>query len=297
MDIAYVKEFDESLKFKERICLRLRSVFGIVKEETVDGKLFFVLPITKKDKLNKKRIKKLAKCLNKILYKKDIEDVVLSNYLYNISLFKNLLYGQNVSIFDGKKLFKYMIYNILKYIYDIKEVDEKNEEVSILINDLTSKNMQNIIFIANKVKRINIITNHINSFKSLEEKLYNEFGIVITVSNNKKKSLIKSNMVINFDFPNELINKYNINNNAIIINIPNDIKINSKKFNGILINDFKIDIPSKYKIEGFKNEIIYESIVFKKDFISIQDIILKEKITIKKLIGENGEINKNELIQ
>ncbi len=297
MEIGYIKEECNSLKLKDSICLRFREIFGIIKEIYIDDKLFFVLPITNNSKLNKKRIKRLAKCLDKCLYKNDIENIVLSNYLYSISLFKNILYGQNINIFNGKKLFKYMVYDILKYIYLIKGTDEKNEEVCILINDLTSKNMQNIIYIANKVKRINIVTNHINSFNNLEKKLYNEFGILITVSNNKKKSLIKSSIIINFDFPNELVNKYCINNSAIIINIPNNVKINSKKFYGILINDFEINIPKNIEVNGFRNETVYESMVFQKEFINIQKMITKEKITIKNLTGKNGEINKNELIQ
>ena len=54
------------------------------------------------------------------------------------------------------------------------------------------------------------LTNHIEKFKTLERKVLEEYGIMITINNNKKKSLAKSNIILNMDFPNELINKYRL---------------------------------------------------------------------------------------
>ena len=156
--------------------------------------------------------------------------------------------------------------------------------------------MENIICIAKKIKRLNIITNNINKFKALENYLYEENGINITISNNKQKSLAKAKLIFNYDFPNELINKFKINANAVIINIPNDIKINSKRFEGVLVNDFNITIPVVYKLTGFSDEIMYESLIYKKDFEDLINIISKENITVKSLIGNNGKINVKELI-
>ena len=44
-------------------------------------------------------------------------------------------------------------------------------------------------------------------------------GIILNLSNNRNKSLIKAEIIINVDFPEEIINKYNIYNNAIVVNI------------------------------------------------------------------------------
>ena len=74
---------------------------------------------------------------------------------------------------------------------------------------------------------MNIVTNHIEKFKKLEDK-FMENGIMITIGNNKKKSLMKSKIILNIDFPNELINKYMIKDDAIIINVPGKAKINMK---------------------------------------------------------------------
>ena len=167
----------------------------------------------------------------------------------------------------------------------------------MLINDFNKINTEIIIEIAKNIKTLNIVTNHIDRCKKIEEYLYNEFGIMISISNNKRKSLLNSEIILNIDFPEELINKYRIYEKSIIINISEKIKLISKRFNGININYYKINIPEKYKIYNFKDEIIYESIIFK--IYKLEDImkkIKKDKIKIKKLIGNNGVISEKEIV-
>lgn len=167
----------------------------------------------------------------------------------------------------------------------------------MLINDFNKINTEIIIEIAKNIKTLNIVTNHIDRCKKIEEYLYNEFGIMINISNNKRKSLLNSEIILNIDFPEELINKYRIYEKSIIINISEKIKLISKRFNGININYYKINIPEKYKIYNFKDEIIYESIIFK--IYKLEDImkkIKKDKIKIKKLIGNNGVISEKEIV-
>lgn len=170
-------------------------------------------------------------------------------------------------------------------------------EVSILINDFEDFNKEIIIHIAKNIKRLNIITNHINKCKKIEEYLYKEFGIILNVSNNKRKSLLKSEIIINLDFPEELINKYRIYDNAIILNINDKINIYSKRFNGININYYKILLPDEYKLHSFQNEIVYESLIYTiNSYKEINQKIIEDKIDISRLIGNNGIIRKNEII-
>lgn len=165
----------------------------------------------------------------------------------------------------------------------------------MLINDFTDINKEIIIYIAKNIKTLNVITNHIEKCKKIEEYLYNEFGVILNVSNNKRKSLLKSEIIINIDFPSQLINKYRIYDNSIIINISDTVILQSKRFNGININYYRIQIPDKYKLEGFKNEIVYESLVYGKKYKNINEKIERDKIKISKLIGNNGIINKKEI--
>lgn len=164
----------------------------------------------------------------------------------------------------------------------------------MLINDFTDINKEIIIHIAKNIKRLNIITNHIEKCKKIERYLYNEFGIILNISNNKNKSLLKSEIIINMDFTEENLNKYRIYDNAIIININDKISINNKRFNGININYYKIHIPDDYKVESFQEEIIYESLIYGKKYKGIKKEIVKDKIEIIKLIGNNGVIKESE---
>lgn len=117
---------------------------------------------------------------------------------------------------------------------------------------------------------------------------------MLNASNNKKKSLLKAKIIINIDFVEENINKYKIYDNSIIININDKINIKSKRFNGININYYKIQIPDEYKLEHFKDEIIYESLTYSKKYKYVKDKIKKDKIRINKLIGNNGIIEERE---
>ena len=164
-----------------------------------------------------------------------------------------------------------------------------------MVNDFTDINRDIIIHIAKSIKRLNIITNHIEKCKKIEEYLYKEFGIMLNISNNRRKSLLKSEIIINMDFPEELINKYKIYDNAIIVNIEDKINIQSKRFNGININYYKIQIPDEYGLQGFKNEIIYESLIYGKKYKEINEKLLKDEIKINKLIGNNGNITQYEI--
>lgn len=166
----------------------------------------------------------------------------------------------------------------------------------MLVNDFDGVTTEIIILIAKNIKRLNIVTNHIEKCKKIEEYLYNEFGIMLNISNNKKSSLSKSEIIINIDFPQELINKYRIYDKAIILNILEKISIKSKRFNGINANYYKINMSEEYKLDEFDDEIVYESLIYNyKHLDNVVDMIIKDKIEIEGLIGNNGIIKEKEL--
>lgn len=107
---------------------------------------------------------------------------------------------------------------------------------------------------------------------------------------------MKSQIILNIDFPKELINKYNIKEDAIVVGIKEKIKINKKRFNGLTVNNYEIDFREDKKDEKTINnkyylKDIYESELYKKQQISkIKEKIKKDKVTVKKLILNNGEL-------
>lgn len=294
MNICYISETHETCDFVKRIVIKIKKIFNIVEFSEDNGKTTITLPLFKSNRIRNKKIIKIAKRINKKLYDNNIENVVLSNYLEENEILKQKLYCQNINILDGRYLFYLLIPEIIEYILKRQKVKLQNGEVTLLINDFTQNNAKIITYIAQNVKRVNIVTNHSNKFKKIEDYLYNELGVILNITNNKSKSLSNANLIINIDFPEEIINKYEINSNAIIVNIFNEIKIRAKKFNGININYYKACIPKEYQIDGFQNNLVYESSIYKYSYENVRKDIIANKIRIKKLVGINGDISENE---
>lgn len=145
---------------------------------------------------------------------------------------------------------------------------------------------ENIKKIARNCKRVHIVTNHMEKFKKIEKQLFEEEGIMITVGNNKRKSLSKSKVIINIDFPSELINEYNIFEEAIIINLRKNIKVKSKRFNGKIIDDYEITIKNSEELEHgnfnkYNLKEIYEAQFYKKQpFENIMKKIEKDRVKV-----------------
>ena len=107
---------------------------------------------------------------------------------------------------------------------------------------------------------------------------------------------MKSEIILNIDFPQELINKFNIKEDAIIVNIKGKTKINKKRFNGLCVNDYEIDFREDKKNQkalnckyGLKN--LYESELYKRQKIDeIRNKIKFDRVIIKYLILNNGEL-------
>ena len=296
MKMGYIRETEEINGFFKKLNFIKNRIFNIINLEKNENKDIYYLPIDKNTKISKYEVKRILKKLIKILEKNGIYNVAISKYLDNINNFKTYLYSQNINILDGKYLFKCLVYDILIYIFNKRNKHIELGEVTLLVNDFDKITTDLIILIAKNIKRINIVTNHMQKCKKIEKYLYNEFGIILNTSNNKKTSLSKSEIIVNIDFPEESLNKYNLYDRAIILNILGKIYIKSKRFNGINVNYYKIQIPLTYELKGFENEIIYESLIYNfTNLETIREKIVKDKIQIKTLVGSNGFIDEKEI--
>ena len=142
---------------------------------------------------------------------------------------------------------------------------------------------------------VNIVTNHIEKFRKIEKQIFEEDGIMITIGNNKRKGLAKSEIILNIDFPTELINQYHIYEKAIILNIKYPIKIVKKRFNGINLNDYDISFKKTEKFEyendpHYKNCEIYEAqINQKQSYSDLMKQLQKDQVEVTKLVGINND--------
>ena len=178
----------------------------------------------------------------KTLIKNDIQYVVLSKKLTENRNFINALNANNIKIFNGRWLEKYLTFEILEYVINQKAIKKEETEIAVTTNEITDLTIETIKTLAKQYKRLIVVTNHIEKLRRIEKELYDNNGILIVVANNTKKSLLKSKLILNLDFNMQVLNKYKINENAIIINVEGDMKIKSKRFSGININDYEIEV-------------------------------------------------------
>ena len=252
-----------------------------------------ILPIDESTK--EKQVEKLSKKTKRIIQNySNSNKVVLDKEIQKHIQYINYLNTYGIEIQDGKWLFEILLPEITEYIVDNKKIEKVN--ISILINDLTDIELENIKILSKKYKSINIVTNHIEKFRKLEQELEEQEGIIITITNNKKKSLMKSQIILNIDFTKELINKFNIQDEAIIVNVKGNAKINRKRFNGLIIKNYEIDFRDDKKnnkalTNKFYMKDLYEAELYKKQRIyDIKQKIKNDKVIIKKLILSNGEL-------
>ncbi len=270
---------------------KISKMFNILKLE--QDKI--ILPIDE-EKLEIKKANKLAIKTKKILDIANCNKVIISKKIKEQPLYTNYLNSYNIEIVDGKWLFEVLSYKTIEYISKVKKIKEEELSVSILINKITETSLYNIRKIARNCKRVNIVTNHIELFKKMENQILDEDGIMITITNNKRKSLSKSNIILNIDFPQELLNQYNIYEEAIIVNIQGNIKIKKKRFNGMCVNDYEIQVLNDEEFDydkeiRYNKKDIYEASMYKRQPMeNIMRKIKRDKVKIVNLFGENSSI-------
>lgn len=277
-----------------KIKCKLKTKFSKLKEEKYEDKILIKLPNLENKTLNKltKYIKQNCICM-----------VCVSDNLFNNPIFMDYIKKENVKVFDGTWLFKILAVKCCEYITDCKKEIMEYQEISILSNKINDIVVYTIRNLANKVKVINVLTTDSYRFKKLEKELYEKDGIIINMNNNYKKSLLKSDIILNFDFSEEELNKYNFPKKASIINFDGYININTKSFEGINASFFEISMPKKYLkyllyFKRFNTSNLYESFIYKNtNPVNIIKEIESDEVNIPFLLGKNGKIRKNEYLK
>lgn len=294
-------------------------VVGYIKEENIDSGIFqkikgieirkfdnnYVIAISNKDKswLKKRLVKYIDKLeIEALVFEKELE----GSFKEEIC---TMLGKRKLQIINGKLLMEYMEYEIVKYIINKQGTNTKREDIYIIFKKEDGLDLNFLKRFIENFKVTNIVTNDIERLKNVQENLLENDGILIAVSNNKKKALKRAKYIINVNLNKEELEKYTINRNSIIINIRENVKYNSSSFDGININYFNISCPDEYieKLEQVGNiEVkfdlvkLYESILLcnnmqKQELEAIYERINEDGIYVTELIGNNGPISDEEL--
>lgn len=274
--LYYIQETD-----KPSVILKKLNILKVHEDK-------IILPIIEED-IKIEKAEKLARKTMTLLRKSNSKTIVLSKRISKQENYINFLHSNGAKVVDGRWLFRALSLQVLDYIVEKRRLKKEEMQVSILINDIELNMLEIIKQITKQYKRVNIVTNHFEKFRRIEQQILEEEGIMITVTNNKKKSLCKSQLILNVDFPNEIINKYNIYEEAIIVNLRGNVQIQSKRFNGLNIVDYEIDFENSEEFDYEKENLydrknLYESLVYKnRTFQYLQDKFLEDKVKIKYL--------------
>lgn len=264
--------------------------FKIVKLE--GNKVYIPLINYEKQSKQLKLEEKLAVKTGKIFGKLNSKKVVLSKDIKKYERYVNLLNTYQLDIINGKWLFSMLIPEIISYIEVKKNIIPEETTIHILANDFTEVVIENIKKLAQGHKHVAVITKNISKIKKIEEQILEETGSMITVMNNKKKGLAKAQLIINFDFPTELLKQYVICEDSIIVDSTKNIKGLKKRFNGLVIANYEIDFNNKseYKIDDklFFARDLYEAEFYKNQpYKYVREKIKKDGIYIKFLYTKN----------
>ena len=254
-----------------------------------------ILPIEKN--MNENQIRKISmKCVKQLKKNSNSKKIVLSKNLHKSKEFENILKSNRFEIVDGRWLFELLTIDVLKYIVKKENFDLNKIYVSFLVNDLTEIRLENIKLLSTMCKNFSVVTNHIEKFKKISNNLLNTEGIVLLASNNKRKSLSKSQIIINTDFSSELLNKYYVFEKSIIVNLDKTTDIKKKRFEGIIISDYEIDLRDDKKQDFMCNNFylineLYESQIYKKEtFRDLRNKLKIDNVNIHNLYSKNSII-------
>lgn len=314
-DELYESDFLNRLKSKKNILKQItywicflffeiisciKYVGNIITVKQLYNAYIFILPFNMS---NEKKIKKCMKKVQKLIKKYHITSIVFSKEIEKQLPSLNENVPKKVHLLDGNGLMPYLIKEILEYI-----VQKQGEKIELLdlyfcMNEPKQIYIDNIKYLAHFFRNIHIVTPRINNFQKIVETIEEKEGTVITISNNKKKSMKRAKLIINFDFKEVEMKKYSIYRRAVIITMKSENNYENVGFEGIQIQKIEIDTSpeikeffSKYHLlESVPLNILYESLLNKQQkFYQIRKQLSKDQVRVIRLYGKNGIISEKE---
>lgn len=258
---------------KQNLKYKIMDIFNIFEKREYEQKIVYKLY-----KSNNNYIKKINSKINKInvpiVLAKEIKENAKKEEYQHTKLYRIIK-----SLEEDKTIFAEFIEEILKNTIEEQKQTAERQSIYVLAKENNFQRENKIKNLLSKYKAVNIITSNIREFKKLEENM-EESSETFAVLNNKKKSLARAQYIINMDFNEEELLKYNINRTANIFNL-NIGKLHLNNFDGCIINNIEINNDNQeYDIKDlYLTSMINE--------VEIENIIKSGKY---KLIGNNGYI-------
>lgn len=293
----------------------IKYFFNIITIKQIYQADIYIFPFQKKENrgflketIYHYHMKKCIKKLKKLIRKYEINMIVLSDELKKDEFFLKEFAGKEegkkeFTLLNGKGVFPYLIFETIEYILKKQQKRPELTDIYLLMHTNKQIYMDNILFLINKFKTINIVTDNLKTFQRLAEKIEEKEGIPITVSNNTRKSLKNAKIIINFDYSEEELKRFSIYRRAILIQVGNSLSYENQTFGGIQVYNMDIDTSKqikdffeKYNLLGNSPLVtLYEGILNQKEnFTEVRKKIENDQVKILRLYGKNGLINEKE---
>ncbi len=259
-----------------------KSNWVIVKKIAENKKIYFLPHLEKRTIYSK-----VKKRLEKEKTQTQTLQLVLAE---KVKPYQN--YFEKYKILTGRSIYFACLEPILEKILEEQPLALQN--IYVLTNRYTEQNVATIKRILPKVKTMNLITQEIEKYKILEE-MMQEQGMVISVANNKKKSLKKAKIIINLDFSEKQLTEYSIFRHSIILNTTQEKIKSIKGFEGIMVQEFQMQLEEKTE-QWIKQNALEKEFRQLEVYESLQEGKIDQgKIKITNLYGNHGKIDEKEL--
>ena len=283
----------------------LKYITNSITVKQIQGGILLILPFSI-EKCDEK-LPKAMKHVQKLTKNYQITSLVLAEELKKSSYFleKENIFQKQVHIIDGKGLMPYLLKEMIEYILKIQQKPIELEDIYLCMKQNSKIHLDNIYYLTHYFKTVNIVTPNITTFQKMADTIEEKEKIVITVSNNKKKSLKRARIIVNFDFEEKEFKKYTIFRRAILITLNNSNPYEGIGFDGIQIRHIGVDIGKELKdffskyhlLETCSLTSLCESLInHKQEFLQVKKQLKKEKVEVVKLYGTKGKIEKKQYL-
>lgn len=291
-----------------KLVVKIKKWLHIITVKEIYLGLIFILPIANLEKNGQRQLKKCIPKVKRLMKKYHVQQIVLAEELRTNEMFlqefqSNRKVEEQVHILDGTGMMPYLVKDIVEFISQKQGRTPELEDLYLLIKKEDYSYKDNIVFLAQHFKTVNIVTTSLKAYQKFAKQLEEKQDIIVTVTNNKKKSLKRARWIINFDLMTQEIQKYTINRNATIIYLNKQGIYEQNNFEGLHICQAGIDVSQE--IKGFFEKqhllnqcsltILYESTIEKgKSFRKVIEGIQKDKVKVKRLYGRRGILAEKE---
>lgn len=286
-------------KYYFNFVAKLKYYMNIITVKQIYNAYLFILPFEEIN--NKQKFKKCINTVKKLMNRYNINALVSDEKIKKDQNFGKIIEPElkKVHILDGRGIMPYLIKETLEYELQRRNLQTQLEDLYICIKEPNEMYIDNIVYLIKYFRTVNIVTPNIKTFQKLADKIEQKENTILTVANNKKKSLKKARIIINFDLLENEINKYTIYREAVILTIDENGFYESDTFNGTQIRKIKIDTSDEIKKSFEKYNlltnndltILYESTIDKRQKLAqIRNKIQHDKVKIVKLYGKNGSL-------